>query len=254
MVDPYLCLRFNSIGVANSGSHMGRLAVEQLFGYLVHSGKIYGVLSTVNMWVFLKREHGGRLWMTRPICCDAVQPFTIMEALYYISAKSARSGHLQETDKNGKPVIVKLANYKSPSTAPTVFHTTKNRDDVYYPETGSTQATIIRSHSKSDVCFCGVIHEILLEPWKDHNWLGNKTILATWFPGNLVVVAKVWDSYKESSERRDHEMMIYMRLQSLWGKFVPRLICSADIDFCYSIILEEVKVLFKAKSQVTDIQ
>lgn len=212
---------------------------------MVRSAKIYGVLSTINSWVFLKRENGGQLWMTNPFPCHILDPFSIMEALYYISALGAKDGHLAETNDAGNVIKVMLANYKSPCAARSVFNVAIKGDEVYYPPGPSTDATIIGIDSKSHVCPCGLIHRILLEPWKGHNCLGNSTFIANWFPGNLVVVAKVWDSYKESSQRRDHEFMIYTRLRSLWGKLVPQVICVADIDFCYGIILEEIKVLLR---------
>ena len=47
-----------------STSHTGRLAIEQIYGYMVHNAKRYGILTTVNGWVFLMRQAGGRLFMT----------------------------------------------------------------------------------------------------------------------------------------------------------------------------------------------
>lgn len=209
---------------------------------MVHCARRYGVLTTVNYWVFLKRENGARLWMTRPLDCRMLNPFTIRQALYYISAIAPLDGTLPETGKDGKPVHVNCANYKAMCEAPSVYHTGE-RGDIYYPPKPSKDGTIIRSHSESvPICPCGATHTIILEPWKAGNCLGHNTFRASWFPGNLSVVAKVWDSYKHSSERRDHEVTMYMRLQKLWGRQIPQFVCSADLDFCYGIILEEVKV------------
>jgi hypothetical protein len=44
--------------------HSGRLAMEQIYGYMVHNAKRFGILTTVNWWVFLRRENGGQLFMT----------------------------------------------------------------------------------------------------------------------------------------------------------------------------------------------
>ena len=48
-----------------AGNYPARLAVEQLYGYMVRNGKVYGVLSTMKGWSFLRRDNGGRLYMTR---------------------------------------------------------------------------------------------------------------------------------------------------------------------------------------------
>ena len=74
------------------------------------------------------------------------------------------------------------------------------------------------------------------------NHCGQKAFCGVLMPQNIAIIAKLWDGYKSSNEERDKEVQIYMHLQSLWGKVTPQLICSADIDFCRGIILEDVKV------------
>jgi hypothetical protein len=86
--------------------------MEQIYGYMVHNAKRFGILTTVNWWVFLRRENGGQLYMTQPLHCQISSPpypFTILQALYYFSALSIQYGHLPETDKNGNPVTIELA-------------------------------------------------------------------------------------------------------------------------------------------------
>jgi hypothetical protein len=38
------------------GLHHGRLAVEQTYGYMLHDKIRYGIISTFNAFVFMKRE------------------------------------------------------------------------------------------------------------------------------------------------------------------------------------------------------
>ena len=48
-----------------NGKHPGRLAVEQLYGYMTRNSKQLGILTTLKGWCFLKRANGGQLFMTR---------------------------------------------------------------------------------------------------------------------------------------------------------------------------------------------
>src|SRR5579859_3371613 len=83
------------------GNRPGPLAVEQIYGYMVRNGKVYGILSTMKGWCFLQRVNGGGLFMTRMYgdfparqgisvgsVAEGYYPttnFTIMQALYYMS-------------------------------------------------------------------------------------------------------------------------------------------------------------------------
>jgi tRNA A-37 threonylcarbamoyl transferase component Bud32 len=55
-------------------------------------------------------------------------------------------------------------------------------------------------------------------------------------------VGKLWDGYKHSAADRDHEVEVYMHLQSLWGREVPRLIGCGTLDFCWALLVERVQV------------
>jgi hypothetical protein len=214
--------------------------VEQVYGYMVRNAKKFGVLTTVNGWVFLMRANGGKLWITRPIDCTVTDPpFTILKALYYISALAPVHGHLVETDHSGKPVTISLANTKYPWPAPSV---SGGQPESY--SQASTSVTVIHPpESSRQYQLVSADHgdQILLEPWLAENRYGQKSFRAIFLPDHVVVV-KLWDGYKWSAEERDGEANIYMHLQGLWGEQIPRFICLADLDFCYGIVLEEVQV------------
>ena len=80
------------------GVHHGRLAVEQAYGCMVHDKILYGILSTYNAFVFLKRERPGILYMSRMIPNNSNSP-TIMKLIYLFSHLCARDvGCYPETD------------------------------------------------------------------------------------------------------------------------------------------------------------
>ena len=58
---------------------MARLAVEQAYGYMFHNSVVYGMITTVNSFAFLRREKEGKLNLTRLI--PATEP--ILQ--YYVS-------------------------------------------------------------------------------------------------------------------------------------------------------------------------
>jgi hypothetical protein len=181
--------------------------------------------------------------MTRPIDCQSIDPpFTILQALYYISALAVQHGHLVETDQNGNPVVIGLANSKYPQPAPSSIN-----HQVQSSSQFSGAASFIyplSSGAQYHLSPCEFGHEILLEPWKPEKYCGQKSFRALLMPESIPVVVKLWDKNKCSNEDRNKETQTYMRLQSLWGNKIPQLICSADVDFCWGIILEDIKVPF----------
>ena len=118
-----------------------RLALEQLYGYMVRNGKTYGVLATVKGWCFLHRENGGLLYIT-PMFGDFQgrqgvsygmayegyynpQGFPIMQALYYLSAVAETTDNLPETPIGSRPGQVTLPYAGDPTTpAPTIQQAT----------------------------------------------------------------------------------------------------------------------------------
>lgn len=116
----------------DSGTHDGRLAVEQLYGYMVRNDKVLGLISTMKGWVFLFRENHGRLFMTRMYGCNRLlrnaegyynlpQGYTILKALYYFTSITEQWRAIIETRPHtgGLPSTTILANNDS-SAAPYV--------------------------------------------------------------------------------------------------------------------------------------
>ena len=105
---------------------------------MVRNSKTIGVLTTMKGWCFLWRFNGGILSMTRMygefpawgnIAHDAAAEgyhptvnFTIMKALYYLSAFAANTNDTPETPVNGQPGYVYLppASSKTAHTAPKI--------------------------------------------------------------------------------------------------------------------------------------
>src|SRR5947207_11729345 len=120
-----------------AGNYPARLAVEQLYGYMVRNGKTYGVLTTMKGWCFLRRVNGGGLYITRMfgdfMVWQGVSPgataegyyntfnFTIMQAIYYLSFLAEATNDLPETPINGVPGQVTLPYARNSTTgAPTI--------------------------------------------------------------------------------------------------------------------------------------
>jgi hypothetical protein len=205
---------------------------------MILNGKRFGVLTTVNGWVFLRRENGRKLYMTPMISCNEnIDRFTILKALYYISDVAQMNGDLIETDSDGNP-----EKFKPVSLQKAVLRTRGaiGSEKLLGPP-APTETFPVGQYTLCDVADGA---ELLLEPWKIENHYGGKS-----FRGTLVVekerfpvVVKLWDGYKKPAEDRDREVTIYMILQSLWGKYIPRLIGTGDVETCRAIFIDEVKV------------
>ena len=178
--------------------------------------------------------------MTRPIDCQVSDPhFTILQILYYISALASAHGHLIETDANGQPVPIELANSKYPHAAPS--HS-GSQTGFQQPPASPTFIYPLPSNSQYHLVSCNFYHGVVLEPWVQENCCGGKCFRGLLMPDGITVIFKLWDGYKSDGGERDKEVQIYMLLQHLWGNQIPQFICSADICFCYGMVLEDVKV------------
>jgi hypothetical protein len=199
-------------------------------------------LTTVNGWVFMYRQNGGKLFMSRVIPCDVVPPRhpTIAQALYYISALAANDPDLPETDANGQALRLAFSDGKHPS--PTTVVPGARAPPPPAPRGGRVTRSIYSQDAhyilRSDL----EPREVVFEPWVAGNKLGAKTFLVRLFPVNAIVVAKVWDAWKNSSADRDSEVEVYLKLQSLWGKEVPILVGSGSIDFLWALLIERIEV------------
>src|SRR5579862_3340605 len=121
MVIPlYATLRLGTAPI--DGPHPGRLAIEQTYGYMVHNKHAFGVLTTMNGWVFLSRTEYGELFISRMVPCNACNPYqcTVFQLLYYVSALAARAPETSERDGRGIEVVMHLADPKRPRPAPLV--------------------------------------------------------------------------------------------------------------------------------------
>jgi hypothetical protein len=215
---------------------------------MVHNKHVVGVLTTMNGWVFLSRTPHGDLFISRLIPCDSANPYqcTIFQILYYISALAARKIKLPERDGNGVRVTIPSASGSRPVAAPMV----PGRGSVPPPPSTDDHSTGRMEYLPSIPPFrhhilepWADIPEVVFEPWRAGNTLGPKTFLLTLVPDETVVVAKMWDGYKELPNERDNEASIYLRLSSLWNTVVPRLIGCAQIDFLISLLIERIEVI-----------
>ena len=266
-----------------AGVHSGRLAVEQLYGYMVRNGKRIGILTTMKGWSFLYRSNGGQLKMTRMFGdFPAYQGstlgaaaegyttpagFTIMQALYFLSALAITDGHLPETPANGVPGQVDLP--KSGGTAAAAAYIQQpvpppppppvqygvgyyggppyaGAGGGYWAQTPRQSYQVVGGYDETNDYVQyheGVDYKSLqLEPWKRENCLGHKTFLAKVLSNQSTVVLKLWDAWHYDSEDRDQEATVYALLRSLWGKYIPSLRVSTPLDFFHALVLEYVDV------------
>jgi hypothetical protein len=221
------------------GTHAGRLAVEQTYGYMVRNAKRIGVLSTVNGFVFMIRENFGKLRMTRLIPCDVINPFspTILQMLYFLSGFAALLPPLPETTINGNPVRLSWGHPRKPEAAPRVpsQYSASPPSTTQVAPIGSAEIIyFLRDDPDS--------RTVIFEPWKTENQLGHKTFLLQLDSHKEKVVGKLWDGYKHNTEERDNEVEAYMQLQNLWGKTVPKFMGCGEIDFFWALLTEHVQV------------
>ena len=217
--------------------------MEQIYGYMVRESKKYGVLTTMNGWLFMYREDKGNLWTTGlfPGSQEHPQP-TIREMLYYISALAVAHPSEDETDENGNRIRLQAANAKRPDAAPRLPPPT-DQSPIREPSKSARHHTRSQGHRRVlTLQATRDFPDLLFEPSVPGKQIGHKTFFATFMPENRVVVGKFWDSWKETSDARDNEVEIYMQLQAFWGTIIPRFLGCAEYEWHYTMFIEPIWV------------
>lgn len=221
---------------------------------MFHNVVVYGILTTVNSFAFLRRQRGGKLNLTRLIPATRTDP-TMLCLLYYFSHLCATTPPLLETHVDGRRISVVRAPSDSslaplvplPSiarNAPTSSSLTPVRLDPprrsprFQPRDSPPIVSVLPSLHKpeqDDLCL-----DIDVRIPGIH--LGGKGYRGTLRAGETVFV-KLWDGWKHSSEEADRESAIYTCLRPLWGTVVPKLIAHGGWGFCHVVVLEFIEVI-----------
>ena len=250
----------NQIGIpANvlddaTASSAGRLAIEQLYGYMCWNSRAFGILTTTTGFAFLRRENGGVLYLSRlygshrdledfqyemPASMQNQSTFTISHLLYWFTALTELTPPLPETRLEA--AIQVEAGHRANQQLPTntvVYGTpvpTNYSAPALPPTTGSAPYASDALQPPTNVL-------IEFKPWLRQNHRGGRAWSALLLPEKMPVVVKCWDAYKNNENARNTEVDIYIRLQELWGICIPRFIAFGRIAFCHAIIIEELKV------------
>jgi hypothetical protein len=231
------------------GDHHGRLGIEQLYGYMVFDKILYGILTTFNSFIFLKRQSPGVLYMSRMIPNTTTTP-TILKLLYYISHLCARDANAHpELDYEGNAVRLQNAP-KTTDKAP------KIPDPAYVRPKSNTLRTITfpeapRRLPRFQQNTAASPDESLDEErlhldTEKHLHLDNLTSLGCkgWRGkiSGLTVFAKLWDGWKFSPENCEHEASVYYQLQDLWDSIIPKFLGSGEWGFCHILLLSFIEV------------
>jgi len=239
---------------------------------MVRNGKVYGALATMKGWCFVRRENGGLLYITpmfgdfqarQGISYGAAyegyynpQGFSIMQALYYLSAVAEATDNLPETPIGGRPGQVTLP-YAGDSTtpAPTIQQPPPEQPGVGLSglaptsgrqgQFGHQGVQILGGYDQSECAHYDstfTYKDFQFEPWVPENNLGPKTWIAITLPVQSKVVLKLWDAWKFDEEARNREAAVYLRLQSLWGKWVPSLYVKSSLEYFHALIFQYVRV------------
>ena len=235
----------------STGDHHGRLAVEQAYGYMVHDKILYGIITTFNGFVFLKRQSPGILHMSRMIPNDSTTP-TLMQLLYFFSHLCARdSVPHPEANSEGVPVHLTRAEATA-SAAPKIPNpevsplTSVQLSSIETQTSHTTPRRSPRRHMVKDASSLHNRNENLCLDISSQGkgaYLGCKGWRGTLNTGRTVFV-KLWDGWRFSSEGSDHEAAVYLALRDIWGTIVPEFLGSGNWGFCHVLLLSYIEVSY----------
>jgi hypothetical protein len=264
-----------------TGRYPARLALEQLYGYMVRNGKSHGILTTMKGWCFARRENGGRFYVTRMFGDFLAQQgisdgaagegyqettgFSILRALYYVSSLSENTPDSPEMPIGDVPGRVYLPRAGTSTTAAPLIQQPPQVGNAGYgvhggqapapaggqggnPPIGATEigVQIVGGYHEAECIQYDddlVYHAFQFEPWLPESHLGPKTWIAMALPSRVTVVFKLWDAWHFGSQSQSHEASIYLHLRSLWGRYIPSLRVKSPLEFFHALIFQYIKVL-----------
>ena len=223
------------------GRHPGRLAVEQLYGYMARNTKVFGILTTLRGWCFAFRRDGGELSLTRMFGFGPQAPVgyypcrvPIMSAIYYLSRAAHDQPDIPETTQ-GQPGYIYL-----PPADPDQTSAAPYRQRLLPP--GQQVLQPARPRIQGYQGFGDGVYSLgPFEPWKKENQLGVKSWIVELLPAGVKAVLKLWMEDGDD-EKSQNESKSYEKLKPLWGKCVPPLICVDIFEHCSSIVLQYIEV------------
>jgi hypothetical protein len=188
--------------------------------------------------------------------------FTIMQALYYLSAVADVTFHLPETPVNGVAGQVTIPRAEG-KIAPTIVQPLPppppplpvQYEYQQYGNFGNGWGRMnckeiqITGDHESNVYKSNIYDSehnysrIQFEPWNLENNLGPKTWFAKLLDNDkpdITVVLKLWDAWKFTDEAWNREADIYVHLRDLWGKYLPALRVKTPLEYFYALIIENV--------------
>jgi hypothetical protein len=192
---------------------------------MVYNQVRYGIMSTFNSFVFLKRQTPGVLHMSRMIHNTSTSP-TIMRLLYYFSSLCAQDiiPH-PELDSEGNKISLTAAP-KTTGKAPQIPN-----PDYICPESTTLFTVNLgpilprRSPRGHDSSLCQT--DSLRLDSSNLTFLGCKGWRGTLSNG-LTVFAKLWDGWKFSRQNSEHEASVYYQLRDLWRTTAPEFLGLGD--------------------------
>jgi hypothetical protein len=220
------------------GEHHGRLALEQTYGYMCFDKVRYGIMAIFNAFVFMKRQTGGILHMSRTIPITSTTP-TILKLLYFFSHLCALHPEpYPEVNSEGIAIHLKSAP-KTPDKAP------KIPDPHYRPSSraGTLPPPKFEQGTRRSPRFMessSAMETLRLDVGKLTS-LGCKGWRGTLTNGQSVF-AKLWDGWKFSTSDSEHEADVYYRLRDLWANIVPDFIGFGHWGFCHILLLSILEV------------
>ena len=208
---------------------------------MIHDEIVYGIISTFNAFVFMKRQNPGILYMSRMIPNDCTDP-TMMKLLYFFSHLCTLDT-LPYPETNDEGIKIHLTKApKDTSSAPKIpnpsITLSNTRQSLLSTSSEYTSANPRRSprHQASEIT-----RYLEIPSWTKGSHLGCKGWRGTLSTGETVF-AKLWDGWKASREDCDHEASVYIHLRDLWGTLIPEFLGSGDWGFCHILLLSYVDV------------
>ena len=245
----------NAIGHA-SATNAGRLAVQQVYGYMCWNSFPLGILTTMAGFVFLKRQDGGVLYLSRmygshrdlepyqyamPRTLGPPNNFTISHMLYWFTAMTELARRIPESRLQQAIQVMNAQRASAQAPQSTGQYAQPVPANYMLPQQPQGQApgppgyTMFGLQPTEDI-------RVYFKPWARENHCGGRAWKGLILPERAPVVLKCWDSYKHNDDAQKTEADTYLKLWELWGICVPKFIALGTVGFCHVIILEHIEV------------
>ncbi|CAK4683503.1 unnamed protein product [Aphanomyces euteiches] len=200
-------------------------AVRQMYGYMPMNKRRYGILTTFSTTFLFKRDHDGKLYISKGLAANRYDPMTVLEAITRLLLKKN-----PPADEDLSEARSSLVNYLYAQEIPKQSKSTAKKTKKKSKPPPSKKRRANDTQAPSEEVDRDLVLITDLPNYHVIGYGGSASVIATELD-DIPVAIKAVDTCKkpELLDELQHECDIYAALEALQGDSIPILVRPAPV-------------------------